>query len=215
MVLLSLLLVCSLVGWGLWHAAGHVEPFYQAAIEVDTATLAQASEELEVQATNLYSTAQRPGEWSALFTDQQINGWLATKLEDDFADILPDEVKDIRVAVESNKILLGFRVKHKKLDAVISLTAKLFLTSPDTIALQLESASLGAIPVPLDRIVQELASNHVTSKLPIQWTEQDSKPVAMFSIGPFQDGTRHIELHTIKLLEGEIYFAGQTIDIQN
>ena len=65
---------------GAYYAARQVRPFYEQALKIEPAVLEQGSRELESRATALYSDVKQVGRWQALFTTEQINGWLATQL---------------------------------------------------------------------------------------------------------------------------------------
>ena len=49
-------------------------------LKIEPEVLERGSRELESRATALYSDAKQIGRWQALFTSEQINGWLATQL---------------------------------------------------------------------------------------------------------------------------------------
>src|SRR3712207_6240528 len=65
---------------GIYFAARHVRPFYEQALKIEPEVLQRGSRELESRATALFSDAQQRGDWQALFTTEQINGWLAVQL---------------------------------------------------------------------------------------------------------------------------------------
>ena len=70
--------------------------------------LERGSRELESRATALYSDARQVGQWQALFTAEQINGWLATQLVQNASGELPANIRDPRIAIASDVLTLGF-----------------------------------------------------------------------------------------------------------
>ncbi len=49
------------------------------------------------------------GHWSAVFTDEQINGWLAADLPEKFPQLLPPEIQDPRVVFAPGQLQLACR----------------------------------------------------------------------------------------------------------
>ena len=83
-------LIAAILG-GAYYAAQQVEPYYEEALRTEPEVLERGSRELESRATALYSDAKQIGRWQALFTVEQINGWLATQLAADKGSQLPLE----------------------------------------------------------------------------------------------------------------------------
>ncbi len=84
---------------GAYYAAQQVQPYYEQALRIEPAALEQGSRELESRATALYSDVKQIGHWQALFTVEQINGWLATQLAADKGGELPANMRDPRIAI--------------------------------------------------------------------------------------------------------------------
>jgi hypothetical protein len=89
------------VGAWAYYAARQVRPFYRQALQTKPAALEQGSREMESRATALYSDARKAGQWNAVFTADQINGWLATQLTAEHVGELPNEIRDPRVAAST------------------------------------------------------------------------------------------------------------------
>ena len=70
--------------------------FYQEALLIDASAGSAAGEQLEQQLVELHNEVLREEQWSATFTEEQINGWLAYGLPKRFAHVLPSTVSDPR-----------------------------------------------------------------------------------------------------------------------
>src|SRR5687768_11397356 len=81
-----LIIALALTGFSVYRAAQHVPRFYEEALAVDPVEQRQAGEELERLALDLHNEVQRAGDWEAVFSEDQINGWLAVDLEEKFPD---------------------------------------------------------------------------------------------------------------------------------
>jgi hypothetical protein len=132
-----------------YFAARQVRPFYQQALQLEPAELQKGSRELESRATALYSDARRAGQWSAVFTADQINGWLATQLTETHVGELPDGIRDPRVAISPDLLTLGFRTSTGRIETVASVDAAVFLTADGAVAIRLASVRAGALPLPV------------------------------------------------------------------
>ena len=168
--------------------------------------LERGSRELESRATALYSDAKQVGHWQALFTAEQINGWLATQLAENAAGELPTNIRDPRVAIAPDVLTLGFRTSSGGVETVISVDAAVSLTEQGAVAIRLIAVRAGALPLPVLQLADELADACQKLKLPVRWTQQDGKPVALVEIR----ASEPVYVDDIQLDEGQLYVAGHT-----
>jgi hypothetical protein len=200
-----LLTVTSLVAaalGGVYVAMGRVRPFYVQALQLDPQTLEVGSRELESRATALYSEARQPGEWRAAFTANQINGWLALKLAEVYADALPGEISEPRVAIGDDRLTLGFRARRGGAETVVSADASVMLTDDGDVAIRL----------PVLQVAEDVSQACQKLSLPVRWTQDNGQPVALVSIN--QDSgkmSNQLLLDAVELRDGAIYLAGHTV----
>ena len=196
---------------GAYYAARQVQPFYEQALRIEPEDLQRGRRELESRATALYSDARQHGHWHALFTDEQINGWLATQLAESQDDELATNLRDPRVAISPEALTLGFRTTSRGVDTVISVDAAVFLTDEGAVAIRLASVRAGALPLPVLPLADEIAAACKELSLPVRWTQQDGLPVAVVEIqsDPSTE-KRRFYIDSIELGEGELYVAGHT-----
>ncbi len=207
----GLLLALLCTAGGLYWAANHVPTFYEQALEQDPAQQRQANDELLASATALASTARKEGRWSALFTADQINGWLAVDLRENYPDLLPPEVKDPRVRLAPGKATIACRYQDGPLTAVISLAVEIYVTEPNVLALRIHNVRAGALPVPLGQVIEGVTTAAEEMQLQLKWAKSGKDPVALVTIPPtVGDGQSSYVLETIELREGAIYLAGHT-----
>jgi hypothetical protein len=206
--LVATALLVALLG-GAYYAAQQVRPFYEQALRIEPEVLQRGSRELESRATALYSDAQQTGRWQALFTAEQINGWLATQLAQNSEgtdSALPRNIRDPRVAIARDVLTLGFRTSSGGVETVISVDASASLTDNGAVAVRLISVRAGALPLPVLQLADELASACQKLKLPVRWTRQDGKPVALVEI----QSSEPVYVDAIQLDDGQLYVAGHT-----
>ncbi len=92
----------SIVGAVFW-ASQHRPEFYRHALAQDATSAKQGSDALLHEAAALASDLRRPGQWHALFTTEQINGWLACDVLQNHPKLFPTCIADPRIAIENNQ----------------------------------------------------------------------------------------------------------------
>jgi hypothetical protein len=208
----SLVAACVLlVVGGAYYAARQVRPFYKQALTLEPEVLVRGSRELESRATALYSDARQGGKWHALFTAEQINGWLATQLAENQVEDAPRSIREPRVAISPEILTLGFQTHSGGVETVISVDASVFVTDEGAVAVRLMSVRAGALPLPVMQLADEIAATCERLSLPVRWTQQDGQPVAIVELhsDPSTD-ERQFFIDAIEFGEGEMYVAGHT-----
>jgi hypothetical protein len=191
---------------GAYYAARRVQPFYQQALKIEPAASERSGRELESRATALYSDAKHLGRWQALFTAEQINGWLATQLTENAGAELPPNFRDPRIAITRDLLTLGFRTTSGGVETVISVDAAVSLTDDGAIAIRLISVRAGALPLPVLQLANDLAEACKKVKAPVHWTTQNGQPVALVEIQTREP----MYVDDIQLDENQLYVAGHT-----
>jgi hypothetical protein len=194
---------------GLYMAARHEPEFYREAMEIDPAVLEQASGRMLQQATALTGAVKREGRWEALFTAEQINGWLAVDMARNHPHTLPPALHDPRVAIDSKHVIIACRFEQGGASSVLSLTVEPYVPEPNVIALRIVRARAGLLPVPLGQVIEGLSRAARDMQFHLQWRSAGGDPVAMLSFPPTEDD-RPVRIETLRLGEGEIYVAGGT-----
>ena len=196
---------------GVYWASQRVPEFYSQAVQLDPVEAKAASDELLAGATALASEARKEGQWSALFTSEQINGWLAVDLPQNFPEVLPPEVIDPRVEITPRLATIGCRYDDGSVSTVISVAVELYLVEPNVVALRIHGIHAGAIPIPLSQVLDGINEAAEQMKLQLRWTTTQGDPVALVTIPP-AEGTEDVRyrLEALEMREGELYVAGHT-----
>lgn len=199
---------------GVYVAMGRVRPFYEQALQLDPQTLEVGSRELESRATTLYSEARQPGHWQAAFTADQINGWLALQLAEIYADALPDDITEPRVAIGDDRLTLGFRTRRGGVDTVVSADAVVMLTDEGDVAIRLLTVQAGALPLPVMQVADDVSKACRKLSLPVRWTQVNGQPIALIDISQHVGKkAKQLFLDTVELRDGTIYLAGHTVAV--
>jgi hypothetical protein len=199
----------GLLAWGYW-AAQSVPPFYAAAVSVPPERQREAGDRLLESAAALVSNVQKEGEWQAIFTSEQINGWLATQLDETFPGLLPEYVLDPRVTVGPDGILFGCRYLKGNVETVVSLKAELFVNESNVLKVRLRHARAGAFPLPLGNVLEGVTRVATDLELQLSWLQADGDPVAVIRLHPSDDKVFY-RLEKLQLGDNEVFVAGYTV----
>jgi len=204
-----LLVVCGTL-LVVWKMSQQVPEFYVQALEVDPAKQEEASDQMLERATALASDVRQEGRWKALFTAEQINGWLAVDMVKNHPDLLPRSVGDPRVAIEPDKVTVACRFQRGQIDTVLSLTADVYLSEPNVAALRIRKARAGMLPLPLEKVLERISEAANRLNLDIRRRQAEGDPVILISIPQQIEGGRLVRVESLRLGEAEIYLSGST-----
>lgn len=197
---------------GTYQAYRHVPDFYATALTIKPEEQREASQELSSRVTMLYSDTQQQGDWKALFTQEQINGWLAVDLVEKHGKVLPPTIHDPRVEITDEAATLALRIQDESIDAVFSLSMEIYLAESNVVAFRLRKARAGALPVPMSEVLLHLTAAAEHLNLPLRWTQVEDDPVALLTIEPQKDSDDNVlHLDVLELRDQEIFFSGRTV----
>jgi hypothetical protein len=196
-----------------YRATKHVPQFYEQALQADPTVQRTAGDELERRALDLRNEAQRGGAWEAIFTEEQINGWLAVDLIEKFPELLPEHVESPRMRITPEEVQLACRYQSEQVDTVVSLALTVTLTEePNVVAVRIKRARAGALPIPLNQFLEQITAAAHGSDLDVRWLQEDGDPVALLRLP--QEHTdlpdRKLHLERFELREGEAFLSGRT-----
>ncbi len=73
-----------------------------------------------------------------------------------YADALPEDISEPRVAIEDGRLTLGFRARRGGVETVISADAAVMLTDEGDMAMRLLSVHAGALPLPVMQVADDI-----------------------------------------------------------
>jgi hypothetical protein len=206
----SAAVLAAVFGW-LYGLSREVPPFYTAALAQPSTAVHQASDALLREAAALVSALRKNGPWQALFTTEQINGWLADDLLKNHPSLLPETVGEPRVAIENNQLMIGFRWQQPQWPVIVSLAAEVYLREPNVVAVRIRKVRAGGLPLPLKNLLHDLIAAGRSLDLQIDEQQIDGDPLLL--ITPPQDGDYGdllVQLESLELHDGQLYVAGRS-----
>src|SRR3954451_7325253 len=145
-----------------WVSLTHRPRFYQAMVQVPRAQQEVKAKRFVAQSLQLRNDICNEPTWMAVFTDQEVNAWLAEDLVTEFADQLPPEVHEPRVMFELDRVTLAFELDQEPVSSVIWVVARPRVAAPNVLELTLEKIRAGMLPVPAEKVIDRIVE-HVRS----------------------------------------------------
>jgi len=213
-LIVALGVTAALTAFFVYRASQQTVAWYEEARKTQPAAAAEAGREMEKRVLALATDVKRPDDrWEAIFSDQQINGWLAVDLVEKYPDLLPPKLKDPRVAISPGGAKIGCRYESSRMHAVVHMAADVYLTDePNVVAVHIRKARAGAVPLPLQRVLDQVTKIARNKRIPIRWVEQDGAPVALITMPERHEEIEGVlRLETLQLDEGEVYVSGRTL----
>jgi hypothetical protein len=113
--------------------------------------------------------------WYAQFTDEQINSFFEEDLIRSGLDkrLLPEGVRQLRVAIEPGRLRLAFRYGHGLWSSVISIDLGVWLAprEQNAVVIEVERFRAGALPIGAQSVLQEVtaAIRQSNSNIEVTW----------------------------------------------
>ncbi len=160
--LLGLLVAGLLLIWA--YRSSQQEPeFYRQALKIEPAKAADQSDRMLQRATALASELKEKPKWQAIFTAEEINGWLAVDLVKNHARSLPPDLYDPRVRIAPGELTIACQVRRGGFKSVLSLTINAYLSGPGEIAVEIKKARAGRLPLPLGNVLEQILDGRPAS----------------------------------------------------
>ena len=193
----------------LTYEVQQVPEFYQQAIVAPVVEQQQAAEHFEQQALELRNQIRRDDDWRLELTAEEVNGWLATVLPEKFANLLPPEISEPRVAVEQDRLHLAARYHTRGVTTVVSIELSAFLTKDsNVVAVRIHKAAAGNVPLPLGQYLEQITSEAAKRGVYVRWQEIAGDPQAIVTL-PLEAGDkRQIVIRSLELKPGELIATG-------
>ena len=116
--------VLAAIPAGVWFSLTYQPSYYRDMVRLSREQRAGKAKKFVAQSLQLRNDICNEPSWEAVFTDQEVNAWLAEDLVTHFADQLPPEVHEPRVLFELDRITLAFQLRQGGVQSVITVVAR-------------------------------------------------------------------------------------------
>ena len=151
------------------------------------------------------------GIWSAQFTDEQVNGWLATEMPEKHPELLPVGFTQPRVRFAENRLQLGVQSTASGVETVVWLDIEVSMTDEHEAALRFRQVRAGSLPLPLGHVLDALTQVAQDLEVPLRWTTVDDDPTALLGLPTLAGGYVRYELDKLKVSDGLLFVSGRTV----
>jgi hypothetical protein len=197
----------------LYRASQYEPAFYRAALQGDPTLQRKASDEMLQRAAALVSDVNTKNRWQALFTAEQINGWLAVDLVKNHSNSLPPGFHDPRVAIEPDQVTLACSFQISGFTSILTLTLQPYLSAeePDVVAVEIVKVRAGRLPLPLGKVVEAISEAARISGVALKWRRGAGGPAALISMPqPSNAGNKVLSIETMEIKQDEVFVAGKS-----
>jgi hypothetical protein len=194
---------------GVWLLLTHQPRFYRAMAHLPRAQLEQRAKHFSAQSLQLYNDIRNEPTWEAIFTDQEVNAWLAEDLVTEFADQLPPEVHEPRVLFELDRVTLAFELDQGPIKSIVWVVARPRVPQPNVLELTLEKIRAGVLPVPADHVIDRIIEHAREQDIKIERKVVDGLPVVVVRYTPHSQ-REDVLLEQVQIREGILRLAGRS-----
>ena len=160
----------------------------------------------------------RPGGWSTVLGDEEVNAWLAVELPLNHPELVPPGVADLRVRCAPGAILLGCRFGGP-LAAVAWVDVQVRLLEANRLAITVQQCRMGLLPLPTGLAASRLAESLARSGLrcEVQRIAGQTQLVVQLpatEIRGDQGGVVSWWLDGLRIEDGEVFLTGTSRRVQ-
>ena len=192
-----------------WFSLTYQPSYYRAMVQLSQDQRERKAKHFVAQSLQLRNDICNEPSWEAIFSDQEVNAWLAEDLVTHFADQLPPEVHDPRVLFELNRIVLAFQLEKAGVQSVITVVARPRVPEGNTVELTLEKIRAGILPVPADHILDRIIEHARHHGVDVLWKRRDGYPVVVMRYTPHL-AREDVQLEELEIRTGQIRLAGRS-----
>jgi hypothetical protein len=192
-----------------WLSLTYQPTYYRAMIDLPRAQRDENAKQFVASSLQLSNDIRNEPNWEAVFSDQEVNAWLAQDLLTHFAEHLPPEVRQPRVVFETDRIVLAFQYRQSGIETVITVMAKPRVSRDNTVELTIEAVRAGILPVYADGVLDRITGHAQSRGIDVSWTHREGYPVVTLYYSPNLQ-REDVRLETLQLRSGQIRLAGRS-----
>lgn len=204
-----LLLAATAIPATLWALLTHQPEFYRSTSRLPPARRKHEARQFVAQSLQLRNDIINEQRWEAVFSDAEVNAWLAEDLVNQFADQIPAGVRDPRVVFEPDRVVLAFQLEESPVQSIIWVVLRVRVPEPNELELTVEKIRAGVMPVPAEGVLERIAAHLRSWGVDVRWERDGSLPVALVRYEPHLQ-RRDIVLEQFQILQGQVRLSGRS-----
>ena len=212
--------ICFLIRFSYHKAITYYPEFYRQRIDIADEKLEQNAKDFVFSSGRMLNDIRRKKEWSATYTEDQINGWLERRIQQDLPGLIPIGSYYPRVHLEQDRINFAMEFCPEDFESIFWAQVRFTVPEPGVYHLIIEQVKLGVIPISRGIIKNELKKYFDSANIPceIQTTDKGEIELVMdwrdidsvndWKTDPLIYHSRKVTLTDVKILPGELKLAG-------
>jgi len=217
LALVAVVLLLAGVGTALVVMARHEPAYYQRGSIAGGAERRRLSKDFLAEFYQLWNAVQGEDQpsWAAQFMTEQINAFfqedfLLSRMDDKF---LPDNVSKPRVAIDGDRLRVGFRYGSGGWSTIITIDMRLWVAKGEinTVGLELLGLHAGALPINTQSLLEHVSEVARRNNIEVSWYRHERHPVALLRFGADQPRVS-LQLQRVELQSGKMIIQGRCID---
>ena len=213
-------LICILIRYCYHKAITYYPEFYRQRIDIAEDKLEQDAKDFVFSSGKMLNDIRRKKEWSATYTEDQINGWLERRIQRDLPGLIPIGAYYPRVKLEQGRINFAMEFCPDDFESIFWVQVQFTVDPPGVYHLVIEQVKLGVIPISRAMIKNELKLYFQRANIPceIQTTENGNLELVMdwrqidsvndWQTDPLIYHSRKVTLTDVQILPGELRLSG-------
>jgi hypothetical protein len=157
----------------------------------------------------------KTGDWRGCFTDETVNSYLQEHFVTSgaAAALLPEGISEPRIALEQNRVRLGFRYGSPPWSTIISIDFRVWLAhaEPNVMVLELQGLHAGALPVSAQSLLEEISESLRRNNIQVTWYRHEGNPTAALKFQTDQPRPT-FQLRQVDLRTGTLTILGHSTE---
>jgi hypothetical protein len=168
--------------------------------------------ELFARSAELHNKMSGDQPWQQEFSQDQFNSYFQTQDEDNELSSriveLPEDIKDIRIALDQDMIRVGFRYGEGDWSCIVSVEFRIWLVAQKTnvIALELCDFRAGALPLGTRSMIDFITESARRQNIDVTWFRHAGHPVAKLQLQANQ-ARPTFQLRRLEITSGKLVIA--------
>lgn len=199
---------------GLFALAKREPDFYHRSPNPDEYETRERAAQLLTRVQDLKNEIRSQSDWGETFTAEDLNCFFVENMgkKGGLASLLPEKVHSPRVAIDGDRLKIGFKYGEGFWSSVVWVELKVWLVKdePNLVALEVCDLRTGSLPVGSQSVLDSISESAREWNIDVTWYRNGSNPVGLFRFFANQAGQPGSQILTLQVAEGKIVVAGRT-----
>lgn len=174
----------------------------------------RAAARMLTKASAIRAGLVRPGEWGEAISEAEVNAWLAHDLPRVAPGSLPGWMRSPAIRFLPRRVAVSVDVGPRLLAARWWAIFSVVVRRDNELAISVETAGLGAVPLPPGTVLEALEARVLRAGLPAERGSFEGHPSLIVRLPGRLDGARsttpEYHLEGLRIDDGELVLAGST-----